>query len=267
MLDSGINPDERAGDMEETALYTAVRSGNTQSVLLLLEHGADPALGAPGYYSVLHLAAQENKYEFVDLLFQKRPDLASNAYLISDLSRYIILINQPRELAHIPGYTSPGPGLIDYACRESNVSRGTIIALIDAGAPLNTPGENNQTPFFHYRCYLDEQIVQRAMAKGLNLNLRDRQERTILYYAAYSKSLDAVKYLLRAGAMPDDSLVVHFEESDIVREKIHYYDTGPGRHSGYRTRDENRTVRRIYDIPLIDYAKEKDQELYRMLTK
>jgi|GEM_PF-7123481 len=153
-----------------------------------------------------------------------------------------------------------------YACDEEKPEARALKAL-EAGGDPNQLSSIKENPFFKKNCYRSEKLVRTAVKFGLRLDQRNTANKTILHVAAEDGDLAAVKVLLRCGAKPDSTLVVFtYKDRSVETTETRTYYTPTGNRNYKTTHKGERTIRDRFEIPLEQYAREHDPELYRMLS-
>lgn len=139
---------------------------------------------------------------------------------------------------------------------------------IQKGGALNQTNADGETPFFGERCYRDETILHLAAVRGLDFEKRNHKGKTIFLRVAESGDLAGIKALVRAGApVPQNAVVVKKSERTVEDNRTETIQLPTGNRTVKRTIKGGKTIQYTDETPLIEYAKTRDQELYRMLLR
>lgn len=153
-------------------LYYAVKSGDSPMVELLLEKGADPLFADKGKTNYLHLAAREG-----------HPDL------VKRFLSYQELLSAVDEKGYLP---------LTWSYKKNH--REVVLALVDAGSPVDRPDEKGYT-LLHWACEEGEKgIVASLIDKKVDLNVIDKAGYLPIHLAAANEHPDIVKLLISNGA-------------------------------------------------------------------
>lgn len=119
-------------------------------------------------------------------------------------------------------------------------------------------------PFFYPLCRSNVQLLSLAMRHGLDTKARNGEGKTLFEQSASVGDLDAVKALVVAGIpVTHGAMVTSFENRTVSETRTEHF--GVGKASGKRRVNETRNVTAKTEIPLLDYAKTRDPELYQLL--
>lgn len=150
-----------------------------------------------------------------------------------------------------------------HACRKKELlsrARGAIIA----GADVNYRGAAGSMPFFYPLCHSNVQLLSLAMRHGLDTGARNAEGKTLFEQLASIGDLDAVKVLVLAGVpVTHGAMVTSFENRTVSETRTEHFRVGKASHK--RKISETRNVTVKTEIPLLDYAKTRDPELYQLL--
>jgi len=156
--------------MDSTELFIAVQTGDLASVETALREGIDPNTHDTTGTSLLHWAVQQDYPEIVQLLV-----------------RAGALVNEHSD--HVPTHVSNAAG-------DGNLSMvQTLLALgadVDVGTPLHTAVAYDQP-----------EITSYLLDHGADVNARDPEGRTALFFAAMYGHDNLVRLLLAYGADKD----------------------------------------------------------------
>ena len=173
---------EALDDRGETALHAAAVHDHTNTMRLLLDHGAmvDPQEGCNPARTTLSVAISNGNYDSVQLLIKEGADMDR------DSEEY-------------------GTPLMEAVCWSYNEK--IVRLLLESGADPNM-----ETAFGHggnalhravFRPFLfDSDILRLLIAKGGNLEAKDHDGRTPLLLAVGLGRIDMVSLLLELGADP-----------------------------------------------------------------
>jgi ankyrin repeat protein len=217
LLDAGANAKARVGD-GETILMAAARTGRTDAATPLLDRGADPNAREPwqGETAVMW-AAGENHGEMVRLLASRGADLDAHSNVIE-------LPKTKVDLATMVTTALPRGGLtaLMFAARQG--ARDGTLALIEAGAPMNSTDPDGTTALNIAIINAHYDVAAVLIEKGADLNIADAAGMTPLYAAVDMKhqepminrplqkasgrltASDVISRLLERGANPNLTL-------------------------------------------------------------
>eukprot|EP00003_Mantamonas_plastica_P031538 TRINITY_DN8255_c0_g1_i2.p1 TRINITY_DN8255_c0_g1~~TRINITY_DN8255_c0_g1_i2.p1 ORF type:complete len:2544 (+),score=1029.55 TRINITY_DN8255_c0_g1_i2:319-7950(+) len=188
----------------ETALHRACQQGHFGAVSALINRGrADVEARTLDGVQALHLAAGEGQVECVSLLLQKGAD----PNCLDELREV------PLHKAAIGGHYSVCVQLINGACdvNASNADGNTALhlavlhgsslkcvqILADGGCDMESRNHDGDT-VLHVACSQGiGEIVEYAVMKMSNLNIKNTHEQTALHLAAARPSVVCVQHLLR----------------------------------------------------------------------
>ena len=97
-------------------------------------------------------------------------------------------------------YSRNSPTGSDLLNAARNGEEDNLEALIDAGADVNIPDSDGNTPLFLAAMSCNEQCVQLLLKSGADVNLTNKRGANALIYAAKNKMLQSVEWLIEAGA-------------------------------------------------------------------
>ncbi len=206
LLNAGADPNlsgwTKGRDQPWFPLFRAVTLGDEARqpiVQALLQHGADENGKTTNGWTALHLAAQWNKNDAVELLVASKADVNAHGNWPKDIPTLAerkapVAENQPA------GAVVPGPG-----------------RLIHPGVPMPFPGvpmmqygaygqqpsfEANQdvTPLLVAVANQNLELVKFLLAHGADVNARDANGRTPLHFAVNRRDPDLIRVLLDAKA-------------------------------------------------------------------
>ena len=159
---------------EEAPLIEAVKHGDTETVVVLLQEGVDVNVRALDGTTALHWAVHRNDLATVDLLLRAAAD-------VSVVNRY-------------------GVAPLSLACENGNAA--IIERLLQAGADANTALPGGETALMTVARTGDADAVRVLLAHGADVDARDdtRRRQTALMWAAAAGHVAAVKALIEGGA-------------------------------------------------------------------
>jgi len=157
-------------------------------------------------FTALHLAAQENNVEMIELLikFGSNPHLM-NKYNQIPLCTAVNENNTDSALILIPHTNLGIPSIQTNSVLHLATKKGNVViakALIDAGADIKKV-DSLGTPLSIAASGGHKDIVELLIRHGADLNQLNGLGETSLYAAAcYQKNVEAVRFLLEKGADP-----------------------------------------------------------------
>jgi len=155
--------------------------------------------------------------------------------------------------------------LLAIACRGPKYVHRAKEA-IQKGANVNQRDAAGETPFFSRLCRTDTALLKQAVAKGLDFGIENHKGQTIIQKAAAEADLDAVYALVLAGApIPKNAVVLKRSERTVEDNRIETMYL-PGNRPVTRKMKGERAIQYESKIPLLEYAKEHDPRLYRVLS-
>jgi ankyrin repeat protein len=177
-----------------TLLHPAADGGQTTVVSVLLERGADPNAVAAYGYTPLHMAAAQHHAEVVRVLLEHgaKPSLE-----MRDQWGNTPLLLAVGKVKTTEAWVITPFGPVSTETRARAPSFETLEVLLDAGADLNAPTAQGNTPLHiaAYKGYTG--VVGLLLARGANRTARNRLGLTPEELAREFKQ-DAVVALLRA---------------------------------------------------------------------
>ncbi|XP_062577843.1 ankyrin-2-like [Saccostrea cucullata] len=203
------NPDINALDgVKRSALWYAVNCEDTESILVLLNGGANQLQSDNEGENVLHLASRKGNTEIVDILLRNLQNVdictrsGSTALHLASLHGHdkivLLLLNKG---ADINKNSKSGRSPLYLASKTGSVlTVGVLVSntTIDINCnhqynPLIIASENG-----HLR------IVELLLQSKADVNYKDFYERSALWYAARKGHVHIVSYLLEHGAFVND---------------------------------------------------------------
>ena len=211
LLDVGLNPNDKWGG--NVPLHGAAYGGQTETVTLLLDRGADvnevdTGTGGNGE-TALHYASRsgENTVEIVTLLLRagasaNAQDSSGNTPLMNALDHRDIALMLLQSGANVNLRTNDGTTALMYAAGRHLT--GMIKVLVDKGADINVQNKRGWTPLMWTSGAIDSvddpETVQSVIANGADVNTQDFDGWTALMYAAREGLERAVRVLIGARA-------------------------------------------------------------------
>jgi len=189
----------------QNALYPASEGGNSSTVKLLLDQGADTNLPGGQFGSPLGAAVYWGRLETARLLLHRGADVnltggqygtaLGAAVYQGNLEVATLLLDQGADVNRIDPHHGSAVAAAVYWDRLD-----VITLLLDRGADINLPGGDHGTPLgtAAYRGSLE--IVTLLLDRGANVNLPGGDHGSALAAATYLGRLDVITLLLDRGA-------------------------------------------------------------------
>lgn len=191
-----------------TALSWASQRGDTASVKLLLDHGADPNITSSKGQTPLHYAAEAQTPWNISLLL----DYGASVKL-TDVENHNALhyaVRQSDDLAYIKplieagtdvnGLTTYDFSVLNFAIQHNRINATKY--LLDSGADVNLIGQiggNNtpRTPVFDAVEYNCHEILQLLWSGGADFSIEGKSGPTIMHIAASFADVETLEMLTR----------------------------------------------------------------------
>ncbi len=194
-----------------TPLSLATASGDLELVEDFLDLGADPALDAGHGWSHWESALEYEQLEILALFIAKGHDpneggrwrpLLHAAALGGDLEAIELLIQAGAEIDRVyEDETALHAALASCRCSGPSLARdAAALLLIQAGADIDLPGEEGQTPLILAAAWSGPEVLQALLAAQADTTARDDEGRTALMRACLEGRPEMAAMLLEAGA-------------------------------------------------------------------
>jgi ankyrin repeat protein len=194
-LESGADIDVRT-ERGETALMQAVDSGRVEMARWLLDHGADPNATTEIGHGPLHRAVNENNAQLVALLIERGANVqAENKWGKTPLLR--ASLNQRTEIVSLLTQAGAAVSITEAALLSDT---GRVYEFLNGGTPASFANEAGMTPLMAASRRGDLTLIRELLARGANLEARDRQGYTALTWAVTGAEREAAALLLDRGA-------------------------------------------------------------------
>ena len=205
-LAAGMKPDELPSAETPTALVAAVSKDRPEVVAALLKAGADPALHANGLHSPFEVAAIHGNVPIATTL------LASKRVPGKEIDSAFLLAAEEGNPEMLPFLKAQGadvarqstPALIEAASAtrvDGKRMADTVAFLLQAGANIEArSGDSDWTPLTSAVYHSQPAVVGVLLDHGAVVDVRDRDQRTPLWWAAGVGHVDAAALLLAKGA-------------------------------------------------------------------
>lgn len=266
LLISGIDPDSRSADHETTALSEAVDANLRDAAKLLLAHGADPLQHAVPLLSPLAITLCRGDIDLIKRMVAAAKKLTPA--VAERLAAHAFECGKESMIDYLPGGAQlRADELLRRACSGQKYAHRAEEAL-RRGAHVNRGDETEETPFFRELCIQNEKLIRLAVSKGLDFEKKNRAGKTMFITAAETGNMRALKALIRAGSpVPAAAVVLKKSERRVEDNKTETIYIVPGNRTVKRTMKGERTMRDVIEIPLMDFARENDAELYALLLR
>ncbi len=262
----------------ETLLMEAVRKGSRDSVMILLEKGADILAKDNLGWTAYDKAVLADNPEITGILLEWNNIFAEKNIIADSVLHKAVTLNKAEALEVIikrgvsPDYIIGGKPLLQYACNTGYSAIGSISLLLKKGADPDLADSDGRTPLFYVRDTKDGKIIRLLVRNGAHLNIVDNEKHTPLYYYAQYGNLEQVKVLLNLGCRPVEKLFVMVRGDKLVEktlsEKLDYYNVRQAATRTYRKRSSS--IEKVYTeepVDILEYSKERDPELCAVLVK
>jgi ankyrin repeat protein len=205
LLEKGANVAHRDGHGGTPLLYAAGR-GDLGMVTLLLEKGADIAQVDKDGQTVLSYAAKAGNLGVVMVLLEKGAGIVSRGKYGQTPVSYAAEAGHPdvvrvllKKGADVESKDINGRTLLSWAAKGGH--RDVVTLLLENGANITRRDKWGQTPMVYAaQTALLDTVMLSLLERGLPVNLKDGNGRTLLSYAASWGYESVVKTLLQKGA-------------------------------------------------------------------
>jgi uncharacterized protein len=206
LLDHGVDPNLRVGQLDVPLLAIATYAGSDDAVLHLLVAGADPNLRtAHGWSAFTYAVALGRSTAVVTTLLDAgafvdatAPDGAHVLQLSTGRPDQLQLLLDRG--ARVEARNDLGLTALMHAAMYGHVDSAQ--RLLRAGARVDARDNDGRTALIHGAMQLRPSIelINRLLEHGADVNARDAEGATSLYRAALTSSPDLITLLLDAGA-------------------------------------------------------------------
>uniref|UniRef100_A0A1X7TP59 Death domain-containing protein n=1 Tax=Amphimedon queenslandica TaxID=400682 RepID=A0A1X7TP59_AMPQE len=200
-IESYTKPEERNN---RTPLFNAVRSGNIGAVYILLTNGARADIVYKDGETLLHYASESGKVEMLEL-FIRRGDYDVN---VSDKRKRTPLFNAVKS-----GSIEAVDILLTNGAKTDVVSNDGVTLLHCAGESgkvemlefwirrgdydVNVKDKNNRTPLFNAVTSGSVEAVEILLDNGANTDVVDKDSKSLLHYAGESGEIEMLEFWIR----------------------------------------------------------------------
>ncbi|CAG5096951.1 Similar to ANK3: Ankyrin-3 (Homo sapiens) [Cotesia congregata] len=230
LLKEGADVQARNED-GETPLHIAVTKGNIEAVELLVQHGADVHSVSPKWetgFTLLHQAIVNNKKEIVNILISGGADINSDSWMLPihyaalndcgeiikillDNGVYVDTLDRngktPLNIAIHAKKLKSIEWILKYCpnlkCQTVELGFVKIVEkLLKLGVCPNTVLNNDlMYSMLHIAClHRQNEVVKLLINNGADINCRDHQGKTPLFYAVHNSDRRIIKILIRNHA-------------------------------------------------------------------
>ena len=207
LIDHGAHIDAKRKD-GTTALLSACRTGQSESVMFLLDSGADVKLRKPDSNTCLYLAVQGHCSK--DTL-QKIIDQGSNVNALNRRGETALIracYNAQMESVKVLLENGADPNIYDVLGNSSllaailaNCTNETLKDIIAYKADLGAQNKTGRTALLAACCYRQQEAVQILLKAGSNPNITDKHGNTCLIATVYyNGSRKVIRSLIKHGA-------------------------------------------------------------------
>jgi len=171
LLQHGADPNV-TNTSGETALHCAARDGHREIFMELLRNGADVNLVDNNHNSVLHLAAGKGQHA-----------------ILSELVKIYMNVNYANKFGMTALHEAAAGGHCDV-----------IEALLHSKAFVDSKNSNDNTPLHIAAKYGYTSVVERLLENGADVDIVNRNYWTALHFASYGGHCDVIQKLLQNKA-------------------------------------------------------------------
>jgi ankyrin repeat protein len=230
LLEAGVDPNHRC-DEGVAAFFYAVGSGSPELIRVFLEHGIDPDAPNDDGYRPLYLAVDWGAVGAIRPLIEGGASVdleleSGTGAGWNPLSIAIVRGNREAVLALLEGgadmnrLVRQAPAI--YHAAYQNQPELAALLLERGADPNGTYRTRGMTPLHAAALRGNVDTIEVfAMAEGVRLNARDREDNTPLHYAAYEGHIEAVRALLRHGADPQAKQRMGYTVAQAARHRGH----------------------------------------------
>ena len=200
-----------------TILMHASISGSAQIVELLLQAGADPNMSIKTPIDKSMLITISETHFSNESHFVGNEAIGCTALMLACEGGHLEVVQLLLKANANPNHEQEGTGITALIIAANKGFSDIVQQLLEYGADPNIGDKNGRTAI-HYVIMLDDteipqpnekmmsdklEILQLLIVKGINVNIKDRNEVTALMIASINGFTEAVKLLLQAGADPN----------------------------------------------------------------
>ena len=200
LLNAGA--DVNALSAGSTPLHYAALFQKAEAVTKLIEAGADPNARSSGGDTPLHRAAGSGTVEILTALLKAGADV--NVRGSDGLTPLMYAVAAPKRAKVMRillevGADPNARGAAGWSPLHNASYAEAVEALLEAGAFLEVRDGQGATPL-HWAAIENAETVKALVNRGADLNARDDEGRTPLHRAAFRKDAKIVKALVNRGA-------------------------------------------------------------------
>lgn len=267
----------------ETLLFRAARDNKKVIASILIDKGINAKLTDSGARSALNWAIFNDSLDTFIIVLDGSQNLKDDRNYLEGILLDAIELNKvafvnpllDKYFSINDTLTRTHRTILSSALAYAHQNKDVIRLLVKRGADVSLIDADGKSPIFRLELGADIDCLTSLIKAGANLNQRDKDNHTAMYYWAKTKRTWLIREALDHGAIPEKYLYVievrerSYETTrDNVNFKYSEYAKKVQIEHGGIVNEKVQTTEKFSEenkIPLLEYATKHDKELFQKL--